>query len=169
MSPFSPRIAMNVILKDRRCSHRSETAVLTLLLALIVAYVVEVRRERLGLAPPQGVATLSAFADAMPPPQTLDLVHHDGHAYIAWTGDLSGPFDLPSGPSCYIFNDDGDLVDWQPETGDGGPVEDFLRSSVKQQQLTLDEALRITRSGTAHSDDDPSGSIAGGGIGGDPE
>ena len=139
------RITMNVILKDRRHPHRSETVVLTLLLVLIVAYVFEVRRERLRLAPPQGVATLSAFVDAMPPPQRLELVHNDGHGYIAWTGNLSGPCDLPSGPSCYIFNDNGHLVDWQPETGDGGPVEDFLRSSVKQKQLTLDEALRMTR------------------------
>jgi hypothetical protein len=143
------RIMTNVILKDRRRSHRSETVVLALPLALTVAftvaYVFEVRRERSRLAPPEGVATLSAFADVMPPPERLELVHHDGRGYIAWTGALSGPYDVPSGPSCYIFNDKGCLVDWQSETGDGGPVEDFLRSSVKQKQLTLNEALRITR------------------------
>lgn len=137
------RIIMNLMLKDRRRSHRSETIALTILLVLIVAYIIEVSRERMSLAPPKGVATLSAFADAMPPPRRLELVRSDGRDFIAWTGDFSGPCDLPSGPSCYVFDDNGKLVDWQAETGDGGPVEKFLLSSVKQMELTLDEALEI--------------------------
>lgn len=140
------RIIMNLMLKDRRRSHRSETITLTILLVLIVAYVFEVSRERMNLTPPQGAATLSAFADAMPTPRRLELVRNNGRDFIAWTGDFSGPCDVPSGPSCYVFNDNGKLVDWQSETGDGGPVEEFLRFSVRQKELTVDEALEIVGS-----------------------
>ena len=43
----------------------------------------------------------------------------------------------------YPARTNGKLVDWQAETGDGGPVEEFLCSSVKQGELTLDKALEI--------------------------
>jgi len=79
------RIIMNLMLKDRRRSHCSETIALTILLVLIVAYIIEVSRERMSLAPPKGVATLSAFADAMPPPRRLELVRSDGRDFIAVT------------------------------------------------------------------------------------
>lgn len=140
------RVTMNLVLRDRRRSHLSETTVLTVLLTLFIAWVFEVRRERLNLAPPPGVATLSEFADTMPPPLRLELFQNDGRHYIVWTGELSGPVDVPSGHSCYIFDESGHLIDWQPETGDGGPVEDFLDSSAKKRPLTLDEALSIARS-----------------------
>lgn len=144
------RILMNVILKDRRRSHRSETVGLTLLLVLIVGYGFEVRREQARLAPPVGVATLPAFVDAMPPPQYLELVHNDGREYVAWFGEVSGPLDVPSGPSCYLFDDSGDLIDWQPETGDGGPVEAFLQSSERlEEEMTLEKALTVTRNAAA--------------------
>ena len=40
-----------------------------------------------------------------------------------------------------FLDGNGELVDWHPETGDGGPVDEFLQPSVEQRQLALDEAL----------------------------
>jgi hypothetical protein len=79
----------------------------------------------------------------MPSPRDLRDVQTEGRQLIAWFGDLSGPLDLPSGPSCYIFDTTGKLVDWQVETGDGGPVENLLQASAQERSITLAEALQI--------------------------
>jgi len=94
------RIVMNLILKERHYSHHSEIIAITILLIFIVAYAFEVRRGRLNLAPPGGVATLSPFSVTMPSPRRLQLIQSEGQNRIAWTGDFSGPCDLVPGPSC---------------------------------------------------------------------
>src|SRR5262249_11650287 len=78
------RIVLNVALKDRRRSHRSETIALTALLALVIAYPLEVRRERNRLAPPSGATQLSEFARLVPAPRLLNLVRHDRNDYFVW-------------------------------------------------------------------------------------
>lgn len=139
------RIVLNLTLRDRRRSHRAETILLTLLLAAVPAYAFEVRRERNCLAPRPEVKTLSEFARAVPPPKRLVLLQSHGTEYIAWTGELSGPFDVPYGRSCYLFNRKGALVDWQPETGEGNSVDVILRSGSETKAISLDEALEMTR------------------------
>lgn len=148
------RIVLNVALKERRRSHRTETVVLAAVLALLLGYTLEVRRERNQLAPPRGIERLSEFAKIAPPPRWLGLVRHDGNDYVSWYGEHSGPFDVPSGPSCYLFDNNGKLIDWQPETGDGGPVESFLQSSSRAGEISLEDALKLTQdSSTANGAD----------------
>ncbi len=71
-----------------------------------------------------------------------------GREYLVWFGEKSGPIDIPSGPSCYLFDADGKLLDWQLETGDGGRVEKFLQSSTKVRELTVEEAVKLKRTVT---------------------
>jgi hypothetical protein len=137
------RIVLNLVLSDRRRTHRTETIVLICLLLVFFGYFWEVGREHRSLAPPRGVATLAQFADVMSAPQSLQLVRYGDRNYIVWTGERTGPFDIPSGPSCYIFDDNGELVDWTSETGEDGSVDKFVRSSEKQPELTVEEALKI--------------------------
>jgi hypothetical protein len=145
------RIVLNLALKDRRRSHRTETIALCVALVAVIGYPLEIRRERNRLAPPSGVNQLSDFAEAAPPPRRLELVRHDGDKYLVWFGALSGPLDVPSGPSCYLFDQKGRLIDWQPDTGDGGPVESFLSSSSRTGEISLMEALNLTLD--SHTDD----------------
>jgi hypothetical protein len=105
------------------------------------AYFNEVDKERRQLAPPVGVTDLSDFAEAMPPPSRWELVRHDGDEYVAWFGHLSGPFEVPSGRSYYLFDRQGKLVDWKPETGEGDSVDTFLKESSALGAITLDDAL----------------------------
>lgn len=138
------RIAMNLAIKRHRRTRLMETITLLFCFILAIAYPFEVVRERRKLAPPKDVTTLVAFADQMPPPRGLALIRHDGNEYIAWRGELSGPVDLPSGAACYLFDTNGNLFKWQPETGDGGPVDDILKSSEALRTLTLQEAVAMT-------------------------
>lgn len=138
------RIVLNLALRDRRRSHLRETLVLASVLMLVVAHHLEVSRERNRLAPPAGVTQLTEFAKLMPPPRSLSLVQQDGNEYVVWFGEVSGPIDLPSGPSCYVFDQQGALVEWQAETGDGGPVHRFLDRSSTFEKIGLDEALKRT-------------------------
>ncbi|MDZ4687189.1 MAG: hypothetical protein SH850_19095 [Planctomycetaceae bacterium] len=139
------RIILNLVLADRRRPHLSETVFLTIVLVVIGGYLYEVHREKSRLAPPKGVTTLSGFVDAMPSPRRLNLVHKDSRDYIVWTGDSSGPWDVPSGPACYLFDHTGKLVDWQPVTGDGGRVEEFIATATKHGEVSLDQAIELTR------------------------
>lgn len=137
------RIVLNLTIRHRRRSHRTETILLATVLILVIGYELEVQRERNRLEPPQGVTRLSDFAKAMSPPHRLELMRKDGSEYVVWFGELSGPIDIPSGHSCYLFDRNGDLLKWQPETGDGGPVDEFLRSSSNAGEITIDGALNI--------------------------
>ena len=148
------RIVLNLTLKDRRRSHRSETMALSVVLAAVIGYPLEVQRERNRLAPPRGVHQFSDFASAGRRPRRIELVRHDGGEYLVWFGALSGPIDVPSGPSCYLFDKNGELLDWQPETGDGGPVERFLSSSSRAGEIGLEEALKLTQDSNASGADD---------------
>lgn len=138
------RIAMNLAIKRHRRTRLMETITLLFYFILAIAYPFEVVRERRKLAPPKNVTTLVAFADQMPPPRGLALIRHHGSEYIAWRGEISGPVDLPSGAAYYLFDTNGNLFKWQPETGDGGPVDDILKSSEAMQTLTFQEAVAMT-------------------------
>lgn len=135
------RIALNLAIAERRHTRRNDTLTLTAILILLWGWFFEVQRERRALAPPAGATTLASFASAMPPGQWIRTVFKDGRQYFAWWGEWSGPLDVASGRSCYLFNDHGTLVDWQAETGDGGPVESFLKGASHPAEISLREAL----------------------------
>lgn len=120
-------------------------AVVLSLYFLLSHYFLEVERERARLAPPAGVKDLAAFSTSVSPPRRLTVVQHDGGEYIVWYGELSGPLDKPSGPSCYLFDSDGTLIDWQPETGEGARIDRFLESSSKGREITVQEALKMVK------------------------
>lgn len=143
------RIAINLVMPSRRRARLEETITMATLLLLIAGYLWESRREKLALMPPPGVETITDFAARMPAPRRLELVQQGGRDYLVWFGETSGPIDIPSGPSCYLFDADGKLLDWQLETGDGGRVEKFLQSSTKVRELTVEEAVRLKQTITA--------------------
>lgn len=135
------RIAINLLLKDRRRTHRSETALLIGLVLLTTGWLLEEIREKSRLAPPTGVTTFPEFAKSRPEPRRLELVETADGSWIAWYGELAGPLAIPSGPSCYLFDRTGRLVGWQSETGDGGSVEDIIDRATLRQAMHLSEAL----------------------------
>jgi len=144
------RVGLNLLVKERRKTHLKETVWLSLITILLFAYLWESHREFQALAPPINVTTIDEFSKSMPPPQHLrliDAIDVSGKQLIAWSGDLAGPLSLPSGRACYLFDNRGQLIDWQPETGDGGPVDDVIRTSKVVRTLTLAEALQMTQEG----------------------
>jgi hypothetical protein len=140
------RVIVNLAVPGRRHAYRIETCCLAGVFICLAMFKMENARSRLSLAPPAGVTTLTRFADRMPPPRQLELYLQDGRRYIAWHGERMSLLTFPSGPSCYLFDDRGQLVDWQPETGDGGPVQRFLSDSVQEQAISVDEALALVLS-----------------------
>lgn len=148
------RIIVNLALKQRRRSHRSETIALAVVWILFFGYFFETRREKNRLAPPSGIQTLSEFARVMPPPRGLSVVQSEDTEYIAWSGEYSGPLDLPSGPSCYLFNRQGDLVEWEPVTGEGTHVDEILSRQSKSESISLIQALKMVGSSDSESDGD---------------
>jgi hypothetical protein len=139
------RIGLNLGIPTRRRAYRTETLSLGSLVLMTVAWLWEGAREMQALAPPAGVTTLSEFAATMPAPTRLELMVVDGREYIVWTGEIAGPLALPSGPACYLFDDAGNLEDWQAVTGDGGRVEDMINAADRIDAIMLDDPMRRVR------------------------
>lgn len=139
------RILLNLAFGERRRTHRKETLVLVGVLAAGCGWAAEHSREIKSLAPPSGVTTFEPFVAAMPAPSFIRSFRREGRIYVAWYGDFAGPIAFPSGPACYLFDDRGTLVDWQPETGDGGHVEHFLESALDRHTITMEQAQEIVQ------------------------
>jgi hypothetical protein len=101
------------------------------------------------LAPPAGVTTLKEFAEVMPPPRRLAVAPgEEGSWHIVWTGELSGA--MAGGPSCYVFDQRGQLVFWVwavgtaeddlPDQAIGG---EWVSRTSGQPQITVVEALAM--------------------------
>ena len=116
-----------------------------LAMAAFAALLFEGERQARALRPPAGVTTLAGFAEAMPPPRFMRAPLTDGRRWILWYGKSMSSMALPSGPPCYVFDDRGALVHWQPDTGDGGRADEFLANSTVRPDITLAEALEMTR------------------------
>jgi len=101
--------------------------------------------ERMRLVPPASATTLKAFSEQMPPPKRLAKIDENGSTKIVWTGDAA-LFSLVSGPACYVFDERGNLIQWDLSTGDGEPTTPLLYKTFKQPEMTLNEALAFTRS-----------------------
>lgn len=136
------RIVLNLVVKNRRSAYRHETLVLLAVPVLIGAYVALCYRQHQSLKPPEGDVGIEQFAAAMPLPERVTLVDHDGRTYIAWFGELAW-LSLPSGPSYYLFDESGRLVDWVPETGDGDRISDMLDAAEHRRHISVEEALSI--------------------------
>lgn len=139
------RVIVNLAVPSRRHAYRIETRWLAGILICLTIMMVADAHAKWSLSPPEGVTSLKEFSGRMPAPQWLELHSINGRDYVAWYGETASLLALPSGPSCYVFDGGGQLVDWQPETGDGGSVQNFLSESDRKRQITVEEALTLTR------------------------
>lgn len=66
--------------------------------------------------PPKGLETIADFKDWKPSSTRNGTFEHSGETFTVMFGP-AGRF-LPSGPSAYLFNKNGDFIDWTPDMGD---------------------------------------------------
>ena len=116
-------MASGAKMKSRHPSQFLIVAVLAL--AGVGIYCVAVIFESSRLAPPTGCATLECFMQNMPPAVHLSKITWNGQSRIVWIGDRMRGLSLPSGPACYVFDQNGQLIDWSPETGEGGVLDEI--------------------------------------------
>ena len=112
-----------------------------LLVGVLGAWYLIASAERSRLTPPTD-ATLTTFADAMPPPQRLASISDAGETRIVWVGELSR-WSFPSGPACYVFDSTGQLIQWDYETLDGQATSKFLQRAWDADQLTIEGAIDL--------------------------
>ena len=98
--------------------------------------------ESARLTPPPSATTLEAFADCMPPPQRLAAIKDGGATRVIWIGETA-MWSLASGPSCYVFDANGKLVQWDWETGDGQTTTRFLQPAWEADPLTIQQAIDL--------------------------
>ena len=96
--------------------------------------------EHRQLQPPPHVQTLDKFAAAWTEPRHLSLCEHRGETFIVWVGEQSQTG--MSGPSLYLFDRRGRLVDWTWQVGEGGSLDAFYPDCWHHPRLTVKEAVR---------------------------
>jgi len=113
-------------------------------LLLLISYLVIAGRALAALAPPEGVDTLAEFSRTMPPPRHLADIGEPGHSRLVWIGETA-LIALPSGPSTYVFDENGKLIDWSPTTGDGESITHDCQIAWQLPTLSIDETLMRVR------------------------
>ena len=102
-------------------------------------------RSLCSLSPPANADTLASFAEQMPEPLQLAQINDDGQTKIVWIGDMAR-WGNASGPSCYVFDSAGNLVEWDATTGDGEPTTRYLKRAWNAEPLTVQQALDLITS-----------------------
>ena len=126
---------------------RKLATVLAVMLVGLAFYAWLAKRELATLTPSSEDVSFATFADEMPPPRVLTHIHlRDGGERFVWSGEIADMI-LPSGGSCYIFDESGILVDWSPTTGDGESVDHIWRHAIEQKPVTIEDVQAILKAG----------------------
>lgn len=114
---------------------------LSLLIAMAALFLGHEYAANRRITPPNMGCRLSELAEKIPPPARLLLLSHHEPIRLVWIGTVP-PLTVRSGPPCYAFDERGRLIDWSPETGEGGQLDKLVAASVHQgQPISLAEAL----------------------------
>jgi len=113
--------------------------------ALLGSWIFVAARDMQSLAPPPNGKTLATFAERMPAPKRVAQIDDAGVTRIVWVGDTA-MWALPSGPSCYVFDASGKLIEWDASTGDGEPTTRYLQPAWNSEPLTVEQAITLVPS-----------------------
>ena len=91
-------------------------------------------------APPHPNCSLTEFSTTMPPPKRLLVVDYKDKQSLVWIAERH-PVIVRSGPTYYLFDSEGVLIDWVAESGEGAELDDVLAQAYETgEPITLDEA-----------------------------
>ena len=118
-------------------------------LLVIVGFMASERASQQRLVPTGRASTLSEYLDWQPASDEFAAIELDGRRHIIAYGPMCGW--LPSGPSAYVFDDVGRLVDWSSDIGDHPAFDKKWGAQRSSGEATLNrnDAKRFADSGTA--------------------
>lgn len=118
---------------------RTLAIAVTVLLVGLAFYGWLAKRELAALTPSSDDVSFTTFAREMPPPRVLTHIHlRNGGERIVWNGEIATMI-VPSGGSCYVFDESGILIDWSPTTGDGESIDQIWRRAIDRQPVTIED------------------------------
>src|SRR5262249_204510 len=88
----------------------------------------------------QGVATFDDYVVQMGGPEGLRFVNLVGGKYLVATGRTRNLITVPSGPSEYVFDHHGELIDWSADVGDDDRFAGAWRGGLTEKGVSLDVA-----------------------------
>ncbi len=109
---------------------------------LLAAWITTEWRLHRRTVPPASVTDFSTFAEWQQSPRHIEVIQQRGSGYLFVMGRNSGL--LPSGPSGYVFDRSGRLLDWSLDIGDDPRFRDkWIPSSQRSgPHLDVDGARR---------------------------
>lgn len=115
------------------------------IITVIVLIAVWITTERLmyrRTVPPASVTDFSAFNQWQQSPRDIEVIRQGGTDYLLAMGAGGGL--LPSGPSGYVFDRSGRLVDWSSNIGDDPRFRDKWIPASKRSgpHVDVDGAMR---------------------------
>jgi hypothetical protein len=101
----------------------------------------EYLREQRSIMPLRLGSTIEEFAVNACNPVHLSVTEER----LVWIGKPPGPLSVSSGGPCYVFDLNGTLESWVPETGEGGKLDHISRLAFQHESVSVDEALALIR------------------------
>jgi hypothetical protein len=117
-------------------------AAVLLLLSLAAGWFYLNFRQYEKRVPPPDAKSLQEFAERMPPPVHLTMLNDEGRPTVIWVGEKTSFPAIPSGPSCYQFDESGNLIDWCSDTGEGHRLDRFVALAYRSPTSSLAEVTR---------------------------
>lgn len=78
----------------------------------------------------------------------LSMFHLGEDHYVLVVEKMANLCLLPSGPPCFVFDEDGDLVDWVHDSGDAPSFHQRWGSFEGERELDLDASWRLVEAAT---------------------
>jgi hypothetical protein len=87
---------------------------------------------------PGEARTYRAYRAKLPAPKSAERWVRDGTNYVAVYGPIRAKLALPSGLPVYVFDADGNMVDWTLDSGDDGRFQKAW-SRIKDTRMSVTE------------------------------
>lgn len=127
----------------RRFGFRQSERWLTVtILIVVIAYLAHDFASAARISPPPDGRNLGDLIRTLPPPNRLAWVVDCGANRLVWIGQLPR-FTIRSGPPCYLFDEQGRLIDWTAETGEGWTYDELANAAYRARPVSAEEALRL--------------------------
>jgi len=108
----------------------------------IVIYCWLANQQIAALSPPSASVSFADFAEQMPAPRVLTEIHlRNGQKRIVWMSDVATMI-IPSGGSCYVFDESGVLLQWSPTTGDGESIDNIWKQAIDRKPVTIEQVMK---------------------------
>ena len=113
--------------------------------ALAAVYFAVVLFDRSTTKPGTRGQSIDGFLQSKRTTQKMERLEKENQQYIFVTGRMTPLWfvTIPSGPPCYVFDANGQLIDWTVDVGDDPRFQEKWPSSLRRGNISIEDARKL--------------------------